>query len=396
MADAQRWQRACPACGAADAVPAHENRMAPLDGRDLSYRVASCHACGLAYADRLAAPEAYDAYYRELSKYDRFDDAKAIPAAARVRADAALALAAPRLAAGTLVADLGCGPGVLLDAFARGGWRVAGLDPAPHAPAQARALFGLEGVQSGALRDAPRLLDLRNAALVCMTGVLEHLPRPREELAPVLAALPAGAKLLVEVPALERFMARAFEPFGEFSLEHLQYFSAATLERFFAGLGYRPLALELLPLPEGTTDSLLGLFERAAGAPGAAHGPGIADYVQRSAAAFDAALARLDTDAQKRVIVYGAGSHSARLLPALLARGWGSRLARLVDANPNLQGKALGPLRIEPPEALLEEPGTPVLVSSFRSQEAIAGALARRFPNPLVRLYAAPGGVRLG
>jgi SAM-dependent methyltransferase len=390
------WQRACPACGADGAAPVYENRMAPLDGRDLSYRVATCRACGLAFADRLAAPEIYAAYYRDLSKYDSFTDAAAIPGAMHVRSQAALRMVAPHVGRGERIADLGCGPGVLLAEFARAGWtRLAGLDPAPQAPGQARRLFGLDGIRSGALRDAHQLLGLEDAGLVCLTGVLEHLPLLREDLGRLLAALPPQAKLLVEVPALERFLDAPFEPYGEFSLEHLQYFSAASLTRLFAGFGYRPLALELLALPEGTTDSVLGLFGRG-DAGGGTSAPDLGEYLRRSAAGFAEALAGADACAAPRVVLYGAGSHSARLLPALLERGWATRLVRLVDANLNLQGKRMGGLRIEAPEALLEEPGATVLISSCRSQDAIAASLARRFPNPLLRLYGSAAGVRLG
>jgi SAM-dependent methyltransferase len=287
------------------------------------------------------------------------------------------------------VIDLGCGPGVLLDEFRRGGWqRLAGIDPAPRAAEQASRLFGLETVRTGTLATAAAQLDLAEAGLVCLTGILEHLPSLRHDLAALAGHCAPQAKLLIEVPALERFLADRFEPFGEFSLEHLQYFSAASLCRLLGAQGFGPLALSLLPLPDGTTPSLLGLFARSAPPRRQPDDAGLIDeYVLRSEHGLRSALARATTCDAKRVVVYGAGSHSARILPALLERGLGPRLVALVDANPNLWGKTLGPLTIEPPEAVLRHRDATLLISTFRSQEAVAAALARRHPNPLLRLY---------
>jgi SAM-dependent methyltransferase len=384
------WLRPCPVCGAADANALHFNRLAPLDGHDLSYRVASCAACRFAFADRLAAPETYERYYRSLSKYDIAASALEVPEVDRMRARATVDLVAAHVDRKARIIDLGCGSGVLLDALRRAGWsRLAGLDPAPGASERARRLFALEEVHSGSLRDLPPQLEVGNAGLVCLAGVLEHLPRLREDLEALVSRLAPDAKVLVEVPALERFGPARFEPFGEFSLEHLQYFSAASLSALFAALGFRPLALELVGLQAGTTDSVLALFARGE-APRLDAPDDLArlqSYVERSARAMAAVLARIDACDARRIFIYGAGSHSSRLLPELLARGMGDRLAGIVDANPNLQGKPLGPLAIEAPEALARDPRATVLLSTFRSQEPVARALAAHYANPLLRLY---------
>lgn len=384
------WPRPCPVCGTAGADALHFNRLAPLDGHDLSYRVASCAGCRFAFADRLAAPDTYERYYRSLSKYDIAASVLEVPEVDRMRARATVDLLAAHVDRGERIIDLGCGSGVLLDALRRGGWsRVAGLDPAPGAGERARRLFALEEVHPGSLRDLPPQLEVGNAGLVCLAGVLEHLPRLREELEALLSRLAPGAKVLVEVPALERFGPEKFEPFGEFSLEHLQYFSAASLRALFAALGFRPLALDLVRLPTGTTDSVLALFARgeAQRLDAPEDLPLLQSYVERSARGMAEVLARIDACDARRIFIYGAGSHSARLLPELLARGMGDRLAGILDANPNVQGKSLGPLRIEAPEALGRDPRATVLLSTFRSQESLARALAARYANPQLHLY---------
>ena len=99
-----------------------------------------------------------------------------------------------------------------------------------------------------------------------------------------------------------------------------------------------------------------------------------------------AILERIAACPAKTLVIYGAGSHTARLLPRLLEAGE-SRLAGLVDSNPNLHGKQLGPLLIEAPEALVRYPDATIVVSSFRTQQAISDALRTSRPNPVLTLY---------
>jgi SAM-dependent methyltransferase len=383
--------RNCPVCDSSRSAPLHLNTLAALDGLDMSYRVARCANCDFVFADRLPTPETYSAYYRSLSKYDTAPVNGASSPADRLRCDAAIALLRPQVAPGARIADLGCGSGMLLGALRTAGWsRLAGIDPAPGAPQQALRQFGLDCVRCGTLDQAPGLLDLPAMDVVCLTGVLEHLPRLREDLAALTAAVGPHTRILVEVPALERFARAPFEPYGELSLEHIQYFSTASLTHLFETLGFTTLSSTVVDLPPGYCDSLFALFGRgpATSAPGASAGAadGIVDYLAQSEAMTRAALERIAACPAQELAIYGAGSHTARLLPRLLEAGE-KRLAGLVDGNPNLQGKRFGPLLIEAPDALDRHPAATVVVSSFRTQQAIGDALRASRANPVLTLY---------
>lgn len=383
--------RHCPVCGSDRFVPLYLNSMAALDGMDMSYRVVSCATCGFAFADQLPSPQIYAAYYRSLSKYDIPHNASDIAPADRLRCDAAVSLLRPHAGADARIADLGCGSGILLSALRAAGWsRLAGIDPAPGAAEQARRRFELDCVQRGTLDQAPRLLDLSAIDVICLTGVLEHLPRVREDLEALTAAIGHGAQVLVEVPALECFAHLPFEPYGEFSLEHIQYFSEESLTQLFETLGFAALSSTVVDLPPGYSDSLFGLFARrpAAKVLSASAGPldDIENYIAQSEAMTQVALARIAACPAQALVIYGAGSHTARLLPRLLEAGE-SRLAGMVDSNPNLRGKHLGPLLIEAPAALNRYPGATIVVSSFRAQQAIGDVLRTTHPNPVLTLY---------
>lgn len=390
-----RAHRPCPCCGANDCATLYYNRMAPIGGFDMSYRVGRCDHCGFLYAGELPNSDCYALYYKALSKYDQISSLNQIPEVDKVRANVTVALCERYVDRNQIIADLGCGVGHLLHVFRQAGWQaVHGIDPAPSAPQCANDLFGLTGVQCGLLADAPACLPLSRIGLVCLTGVLEHLWSPRDDLAQLFTQLQPGTFVLIEVPALERFDRPPCEPYGEFSLEHIQYFSSQSLQKFMHAAGATiTISINLLDLAPAATDSLLGLFRigsenltPASPIFNNSDGERLDAYLDRSSRSLERAIATLAT-VPGPWILYGAGSHTARLLPILAARSLDQNIAGIVDGNANLQGQQLGRWIISSPDLLDSHPSITVAISSFRAQRAIFRALSSRYPNPVFCLY---------
>lgn len=327
MSGLAHTHRACPCCGGADRAAVFDNRMAPIGGLDMSYRVDGCAHCGFLYAGELPGGDCYAHYYQTLSKYDQISAANQIPEVDVVRAEATVALCARHVARDQGIADMGCGVGHLLHVFQKAGWQALhGIDPAPSAPQRAHELFGLTGVQSGLLADAAACLPWLRIGLVCLTGVLEHLWSPRDDLARLFASLQPGTHVFIEVPALERFERPPCEPYGEFSLEHIQYFSARSLQNLMLAAGATAICIDLLDLVPAATDSLLGLFrignEHQSFVPpifDTTDGDRLHTYLDNSSRGLERAIATLAASPGPWIL-YGAGSHTARLLPILAER----------------------------------------------------------------------------
>lgn len=392
--------RTCPCCGAAAASHIHINRMAIIGNLDMSYRISCCRECGFLYASELPAADCYEHYYSTFSKYDLITSAKHIRPVDTIRAKAAIDLCLAHIKPDCLIVDLGCSVGYLLHAFNQAGWgNLHGIDPAPYAPALAKSFFGLTNIRHGQLTDAAKLLPLSNAGLVCLTGVLEHLWNPREELLRLFSCLRVGTLVLVEVPALERFTRRPYEPFGEFSLEHIQYFSERSLRCMIEQFGADTISTSFHEFGNAVTDSLFGLFRVTSQGVGGVAIPYKAsatpdveilnEYVAQSEKTSNDVIERL-VATRRPWIIYGAGSHTARLLPVLSERGLDSEIVGIVDSNLNLMGKTIGRWTIKNPHELIgENPDVSVIISSFRAQDEIYGALSGLYPNPLFRLYPA-------
>jgi hypothetical protein len=89
------------------------------------------------------------------------------------------------------------------------------------------------------------------------------------------------------------------------------------------------------------------------------------------------------------LVIYGAGAHTARILP-MMAPSMTARIATIIDGNPNLHGKQIGEFLVNPPSVLEQHPNATVVISSYRSQEPIAKAVAQSWSNPVCRLYPPP------
>lgn len=378
--------RDCPICSHTEAQPCLDNPMAAVGGFDMSYKVVCCSHCGFHYARQLPDADTFSAYYQSVSKYDAPESVAPVD---RARVDATVRFLEGRIGKSDRIADLGCGYGALLGSLQAAGWQhLQGLDPAPNAAECALKMFGVRNIHRGMMSEAHAVLDLHSVDLVCVMCVLEHLPQLRQDMERLLERLRPGCKILLEVPAVECFLKPDCEPFGEFSLEHIQFFDTASLTNLMQSLGARQLALELLDLPMVASGSMLGLFEWGGSIPQEpvfqrSESHAMQAYIEASQHQLDLALQRIPAGP---VIVYGAGSHTARLL-AHLERIPGCEVRGVVDSNPNLEGKRMGRWTVRAPSSIQETPEVAVLVSSFRSQEAIAAHLRKTVPNPLVLLY---------
>lgn len=378
-------KRNCPVCGQHGPQLLHLNTLAVVDGLDMSYRLSRCDICGFHYASELPSESDYRRYYENLSKYDVQASVSALD---RQRINAAAAfLEQASIPKDARILDLGCGFGAFLAELRNRGWKnLSGADPAPQSARQAFEQFGLNCVKRGGLSDIQQIAEVTSADLVCLMAVIEHLPELRRDLSQLLDRLKPGARLLIEVPALDLFEADSGEPFGELSLEHIQFFSLQSLNNLLSGLGAQVKLHHLLPLHSLRSGALFVLAEMqgAVSAPKPENPSPMDRYLAGSAYRWRLAMERMPS---QPFVLYGAGSHSARLLPQL-AEGQVRQPVAVLDGNANLHGKHFGGLTVQPPEALNRYPGLPVLISSYRSQGAIALELAKRFPNPLVTMYA--------
>lgn len=389
-----RTTRVCPTCGSANTDHLLDNKLEIIDNLDMSYKVGSCNECGFIYAYHLSTPDTFAKYYSSLSKYDFSEGVYRESTVDVLRSNAAISMCQAYVHPDYQIADIGCGLGYLLSCFRKHGYqRVWGIDPGPSSPRSASRCFGLENVYTGSIAEANSLIPISDINLVTLTGVLEHLWDIKSDVRGLVSSMKTGSYILVEVPALENFDAISDEPFGELSLEHIHFFSVRSLNNFMNSVGLSCVQNKILPLPAGTADSLFGLYQ-ISGNPSQACIPSEAAGINPEAYAFTkyfTASSLIYVKALEKIplgkfCLYGAGSHTARLL-ANLTSCQRERIAAIVDSNPNLTGKMIGKWKIHPPSSLSALPGVPIVISSYRAQEAISRNIRQNWGNPIVLLY---------
>jgi len=107
--------------------------------------VVVCEDCGFSFADNIPGQEAFDAYYRDLSKYEyqHRDGRESANDESRLR-DAAQTLSEVIPDKSTRILEIGCSTGRLLGLLKERGYQnVWGLDPSPVCAASARDLYGV-------------------------------------------------------------------------------------------------------------------------------------------------------------------------------------------------------------------------------------------------------------
>ncbi len=391
-------ERPCPGCEGREVRALFSQRFARVEGLSIhgGYEVVTCARCGACFADGLPPQRAFDAYYRDASKYEGHHPGAPIPAhdAARFEADADdFARYIPR--ADATIYEIGCANGGLLAALKRRGFaHVEGLDPSPLSARIAREQHDVE-VATGSFFSAPG--GARRFDVVVLVGVLEHLVDVTTALRSTLAALAPGGTLIVEVPDAQAFGRRPEAPFQEFSVEHVSYFTAATLDALMRAHGLSSVATfpsdRLLANGE-PYGQIVGVY-RAPASPRADVGElvhvddaerALEAYVARCTAAERPILAAVERLAARSepFLVWGTGTLTLRLL-ATSALGR-APIEAFVDSNPHYQGHTLDGRPILSPDAAVRS-RRPIVVSTVGHAQGILDQLARLgATNPVVRL----------
>jgi SAM-dependent methyltransferase len=390
-------RRACGACGATGYTVCHHQRFIVPDGYPLpsEYDVVVCGRCGFVYADPAATQFDYDRFYCEWSKYDDAVTATGsgvspFDAARLDRVARDLARALPSRAASIL--DAGCATGGLLTALRDQGFTaVAGLDPSPHCAAACRDR-GFEAY-IGSIATAPAHMPKFDC--IVFSHVLEHVYDIPSFFTAASRVLTPGGYLYLETPDATRYDDYLYAPFQEFNTEHINHFSARTLENASRRFGFQPVLVEqkvIQTAKDTLYPAVFGLFH---------HNDApvdecvicdqelvskISGYIRRSTEQMeriDQHLARQLANTE-RPILWGAGQLAMKILalPSLA----GKQVRAIVDNNPILRGKMLAGALIVGPKEIANTREPIVIGTLLHDHEISAQIRGLGLTNPVITL----------
>jgi SAM-dependent methyltransferase len=388
--------RACPVCGCGNSKLLFEQRFEQMSGARLleGYSIVVCGECGAAFADHIPEQAVFDEYYRELSKYEGSEgSAESAPEIERRFEDAAALVAEFIPWPDARVLEIGCGFGQFLSVLRERGFsNLLGADPSPGCARAAMQYYGVPVIDRTIFSIEPP--DTPYDFLI-LTGVMEHirdLDRTIERFHELLS--PTG-RVYLEVPDASRLNANSDAPFQEFSVEHINYFSPASLNNLMSKRGFRTVTSgrALRPLHEVFIPTAYGLYERspepAIPIKDTETEPALLAYIE-GCRAQDASLREKIRGAIPvgggRILVWGVGAHTLRLLATGgLEIAW---VEAFVDSNSKYQRRELSGVKVISPEEVRSRP-EPILISSRGFQREILDQIRNGLglTNPVILLY---------
>lgn len=338
------------------------------------YDVVACSDCGFVFARELPSPEEYEAYYRTNLKYT-FEASRDGAAARFAIHQGSFDLVDAHAGRESSILDVGCSTGELLALFARNGYeRLAGVDPAPECAQIAKQLYGLDLTTAVISEFAP------DAAydVVLLANILEHIPNLRQAMDRLASFVKEGGLLFVQVPDGGHFGADLTEPFLEFSIEHINYFTETSLSNLLGALHIVRVEVrhDVVSYKGIRYPVITSVWRKESTRPAPPLEVSDADPVRSYIARSDARLTALSRTIDalvatgEPVVIWGVGSLTARFLATTnLGR---ANISGFVDSNSGHHGKRLLDREIAPPSSLAGKEVT-VFVSSF-----VYGAEIRR------------------
>jgi SAM-dependent methyltransferase len=390
--------RGCGACGRTQKKLLHHQNFVVPEGYPLpaEYDVVCCTGCGFVFADPAATQSDYDFFYREWSKYD--DPSNSTGSGLSEYDYERLRIAAADLAQvlpskGVRILDAGCATGGLLVALHELGFAsLAGLDPSPRCCSVCRKV-GFKAF-AGSITHPPA--DLPQFDCIVLSHVLEHAYDIPAFFGAARRLLDPGGYLYLEVPDATRYFDYLYAPFQEFNTEHVNHFSAGTLQNVAQRFGFTSILVEpklIRTAKETYYPAVFGIFRDTGGSTQPACvicdkvlPSRIGEYIRRSSELMDRIsrnLAILLAN-RKRILFWGAGQLAMKLLTLRCLAG--TEVLAIVDSNPVLHGKKLAGAPIVSPEQI-DGSQEPILITTLLHRDEIAGQVRRLgLHNPILHL----------
>lgn len=390
-----RRKRPCPICRSLDTTILFRQSFEKLSGIEFidGYDVVVCARCGLAFADGIPDQGVLDAYYRDLSKYEyAHKGGQESGLDERRFRDIAATLATYLLASSSRVLEIGCATGRLLALVRDAGFsNIQGLDPSPGCARAAWDLYQVP-VLTGSMFDIP--VPDGSVDFVILIGVLEHVEDVGGAMTHLRRILSPQGRVYAEVPDAAHLDNRPDAPYQEFSTEHINFFSTASLANLFHVAGFETLATgEAVRQQHDNTmyPAAFGVFAKGDVTGAIARDeitePGLRRYIDESAAVEEHTRRSIEKLAAGRsLLVWGTGTHTQRLLAIGAFRN--VRVAAFVDSNPKYHGRELHGIPVVSPASLAGRQ-EPILISTRGFQSEIQDQIRRQLAldNEIILLY---------
>ncbi|MFH1899662.1 MAG: class I SAM-dependent methyltransferase [Patescibacteria group bacterium] len=319
-----------------------------------SHKIVCCKNCGFIYVANTPSQEYYSKYYKEESKYEGIREHEAHEVATKNELNKFIN---KNVKENARILDVGCSTGFLLSYIKNKGYKnVYGIDPAPKCRLMAKEKYGVDvGVY-----DLNSFHPKKKYDLIIISQVLEHLTDIKDSMEKVHSWLNNGGYLFIGVPDAEKFHLNFDEPFGEFSTEHINFFTESSF--YYLMNNFKNVMMK------SDGDVLFSVWQKLNQGK-----RGFLKYIELSEKKLKK-VKKVINKLPEKTIVWGVGALTRRLLSTTKLR---NKILFFVDSSPNLIGKSINGLSIYSPD-VLKEYNNPVFISSFKFRDEIIKSMKNK------------------
>ncbi|MDR3395077.1 MAG: methyltransferase domain-containing protein [Parasulfuritortus sp.] len=378
-----RLMRTCEICSGTHIRQLHrQDFLVPGSGEASHYDVVVCENCGFTFADNIPAQLEQSAYYEDSERHLHAADLPAGLAEAHRTFFEFVLATHPHLQKEAAILDVGSSMGHFLNRFKIAGFtNIQGLEPSTAASELARDTYGIS-VTPLALEN---YLPGHQFDLITLCGVLEHLVALRETVNRIDSLCAEEGFLFIAVPDAGNFGNQSpREPFLEFALEHINFFTARSLDNLLLPHGFRAVAKTSLWNDFYANHYLLALYEKHPATqktivPDSAGRDSLTRYIALSHARLSSIAADIDAlrVSAEPIVVWGAGSLASRLCATTSLPE--CNVISFIDSNLQLHGRTLHGKPIRAPDWLKDKSELTVFVASYVYGDQIKKTLLDMF-----------------
>jgi len=385
--------RNCPICLSDEGEMLHEQKFILPDSSPLpnKYNILSCTKCAMVYADTCASQYDYDLFYKNMSKYE---DKKASSGSGNTEYDKERL----NVTAWTIIEhidkyasilDIGCANGGLLKTLKDMGCNnLTGLDPSPACVNNLKE-SGINGVQGG-------LFDIENIKnnkydCIILSHVFEHIRDLQSAVINLLSLLEENGIMYVEVPDASRYKDYYVVPYYYFDSEHINHFDENALNNLFLQFETECITQGEKEMPVSNSKyypAVYSIYKKSAGKHDfefkidSSLKENVKEFINQSKKNNDNNELKIFVNDQEKVVVWGAGSFTTRLLEnSDLGK---CNIVAFIDKDTNKQGNKIKNIEILSPSILEKFSGTIIVCSALYSDEIVQEIKVSGFNNPII------------
>lgn len=374
-------KRNCEICGSCELDSVHRQHFIfPGLAQSIHYDVEACQACGFAFANNIPDQSELNQFYQTSSHHLHTQLPSGLQ---RIHANFFKFLNQyAALEKDARILDIGSGMGHFLHHFQNAGFqRLLGIEPSAAATELAHKTYGLN-VHTATIDTFQTSKRFR---LISLCGVLEHIADLKSSMKTIASLLEDDGYVFIAVPDTLSFEKKSpSEPFLEFALEHINFFSSTSLDNLLQNCGFEPMAVISQHNTFYDNNYLLALYRKTRCPSNTLRQDretisSLRTYIDLSRQVlhpFEQKIVQL-VQSQEPLLVWGVGSLTSRLLcDTSLGQ---TNIQTFIDRNPGLQGRKLQGVSIAAPESVMNYQGATVLIASTTYVTEIRQALLQKY-----------------